>query len=49
MEGVPFWESRIADPTNSGRDLALFAVSGPEVCGLAWCKVAGGYGECGWT
>lgn len=33
------WASRIRDSASSGKDLALFAQAGDELCGLAWCKI----------
>lgn len=34
------WASRMAAAATSGRDRAMFAAVGENVCGLAWCKVS---------
>lgn len=35
----PLWASRLSDAASSGKDALFFAVSGEQVCGLAWCKL----------
>jgi len=33
------WATRVRDAAASGKDIALFAQTGNDLCGLSWCKV----------